>query len=143
LRFKLKIKSWLKSRPSSLLLAFRRTVLRQCDLLQIFQPIIKLRYYEKATKFEKISHRFWQNSCFCPVASKQLGDFFKFLWPSQKSWTLTHHGNVYALLYCDWLKKSKKFKFSSYRPTTVRRNNRRKTNGLGLRFILNTKPLGR
>ena len=28
----------------------------------------------------------WQNSCFYSVASKQEGDFFKFLWPSQKSW---------------------------------------------------------
>ena len=25
---------------------------------------------------------------FCSVASKQVGDFFKFLWPVQKSWTL-------------------------------------------------------
>ena len=49
---------------------------------------VKLRHYEKATKFEKISLLFWQNSCFYSVASKQVGDFFKFLWPSQKSWTL-------------------------------------------------------
>ena len=50
--------------------------------------IVKFRYYEKATKFEKIFHLFWQNSCFYSVASKQVGDFFKFLWPFQKSWTL-------------------------------------------------------
>ena len=49
---------------------------------------LKFRYYEKATKFEKISHLFWQNHCFYSVASKQVGDFFKFLWPFQKSWTL-------------------------------------------------------
>ena len=48
----------------------------------------KLKHYEKATKFEKISHLFWQNSYFYSVPSKQVGDFFKFLWPSQKSWTL-------------------------------------------------------
>ena len=39
---------------------------------------VKLRHYEKATKFEKISHLFWRNSCFYSVASKQVGDFFKF-----------------------------------------------------------------
>ena len=38
--------------------------------------LLKLRHYEKATKFEKISHLFWQNSCFYSVASKQVGDFF-------------------------------------------------------------------
>ena len=55
----------------------------------LFYPYsLKLRYYEKATKFEKISHRFWQNSCLYSVASKQVGDFFKILWPFQKSWTL-------------------------------------------------------
>ena len=47
--------------------------------------VSKLRYYEKAKKFEKISNRFWHNSCFYSVASKQVGDFFKFLWPFQKS----------------------------------------------------------
>ena len=49
---------------------------------------IKLRHYEKATKFEKITHLFWQNSCFYSAPSKQVGDFFKFLWTFQKSWTL-------------------------------------------------------
>ena len=51
--------------------------------------VLKFRNYEKATKFEKISHLFWQNSCFYSVASKQMGDFFNFLWSFQKSWTLT------------------------------------------------------
>ena len=37
---------------------------------------VKLRHYEKATKFEEISHLFWQNSCFFSVATKQVGDFF-------------------------------------------------------------------
>ena len=49
---------------------------------------IKLRHYEKATKLEKISHLFWQNSCFYSVVSKEEEYFSKFLWPSQKSWTL-------------------------------------------------------
>ena len=40
--------------------------------------------YEKATKFEKISNL----SCFYSVASKEVGDFFDFLWPFQKSSTL-------------------------------------------------------
>ena len=53
---------------------------------------VKFRYYEKATKFENISHLFWQNRCFYSVASKQVGDFLKFLWPFQKSWTLLNFG---------------------------------------------------
>ena len=67
--------------------------------------LLKLRHYEKATKFEKISHLFWQNSCFYSVVSKQVGDFFKFLWPSQKSWTLPklNFTNVY---YCNYQKMS-------------------------------------
>ena len=56
----------------------------QCNLW-IF---LKFRYYERATKFEKISHLFWQNKCFHSVVSKQVEYFFKFLWPFQKSWTL-------------------------------------------------------
>ena len=51
---------------------------------------LKLRHYEKASKLEKLSHLFWQNSFFYSVASKQVGDFFKYLCPSQKSWTLTN-----------------------------------------------------
>ena len=38
---------------------------------------LKLRHYEKATKFEKISHLFWQSSCFYSVSSKQVEDFFQ------------------------------------------------------------------
>jgi hypothetical protein len=50
--------------------------------------MLELRHYEKTTKFEKITNIFWQNSCFHSVVSKQVGDFFKFLLPFQKSWTL-------------------------------------------------------
>ena len=32
---------------------------------------------------------FDKTAVFCSVASKQGGDFLKFLWPSQKSWALT------------------------------------------------------
>ena len=32
---------------------------------------------------KKISHLFWENSCCYSVASKQVGDFFKFLLPSK------------------------------------------------------------
>ena len=56
----------------------------RCALIKI-----KFRHYEKATKFEKIFHLFWHNSCFYSVTSKQVGDFFKFSWPFQKSWTLS------------------------------------------------------
>ena len=59
-----------------------------------WQLFLKFRHYEKATKFEKISHLFWQISCFYSVASKQVGYFFKFLWPSQKSWTLIKSSTV-------------------------------------------------
>ena len=48
--------------------------------------LIKLRHYEKATKFEKISHLFWQNSCFYTVTSKQVEDFFSnFCGPLRKA----------------------------------------------------------
>ena len=59
---------------------------------------VKASFSEKATKFEKISHLFWQNSWFYSVVSKQVKDFFKFLWPFQKSWTLqwSHFKPVYA-----------------------------------------------
>ena len=40
--------------------------------------VLKLRYYEKATKFEKKFYRFWQNIFFYSVESKQVGDFFNF-----------------------------------------------------------------
>ena len=63
-------------------------VTERLELLLDLSSEVKFRYYEKATKFEKISHLFWQNSCFYSVASKQVGDIFKFLWPFQKSWTL-------------------------------------------------------
>ena len=60
---------------------------------------LKLRHYEKATQFENISHQFWQNSCFYSVVSKQVGDFFKILWPFQKSWTShKNYGNFLLLL---------------------------------------------
>ena len=45
---------------------------------------------------KKISHLFWQSSCFYSVVSKQVEDFFKFFWPSQKNWTL----NVWPELFC-------------------------------------------
>ena len=43
----------------------------------------------RSQNLKKISHLFSQNSCCYLVASKQVGDFFKFLWPSHKSWTLS------------------------------------------------------
>ena len=43
------------------------------------ETLIKLRQWEKPTKFEKISHLFWQNSCLYSVASEEVGDFFNSL----------------------------------------------------------------
>ena len=60
---------------------------------------LKLRYYEKATKFEKISHRSWKNSCFYSVVSKQVGGFFKFLWPFRQSWTLSQVEKLWVKLF--------------------------------------------
>ena len=60
--------------------------------------VLKFRNYEKATNFEKISHLIWQNSFFYSVASKQVGDFFEFLWPFQKSWTST---SIYHVIKSD------------------------------------------
>ena len=47
----------------------------------IWQYVVKSKHFEKATKFEKISHLFWWNSCFYPIASKQVGFFLQILWP--------------------------------------------------------------
>ena len=66
-------------------------VFRGLTSWHIYEALIKSRHCEKATKFEKISHLFWRNSCFYPVASKKVGDFFQILWPFQKTWTLFPH----------------------------------------------------
>ena len=50
-----------------------------------FCQVVKLRNYEKPTKLKKISLLFWQSSFFYLVASKEVGDFFKFLWPFRKA----------------------------------------------------------
>ena len=47
----------------------------KCPLKNIH---LKLRLYEKATKFEKISHLFWHHIFFYSVESKQVGDFKTF-----------------------------------------------------------------
>ena len=66
-----------------------KKVSNQCILSEKSPRVdLKLKHYEKVTKFEKISHLFWQNSSFPEVVSKKMGYFFKFLWPFQKSWTL-------------------------------------------------------
>ena len=39
--------------------------------------LLKFRNYEKATKFEKISNFFWQNSCFNSGVVKTSGNFFQ------------------------------------------------------------------
>ena len=57
------------SKPSK-----KKQSLKNADRKFIFFTL-KLRYYEKATKLEKISHLFWQNSYFYSVASKQEEDF--------------------------------------------------------------------
>ena len=70
------------------------------DILKIVVCVfdqIKFRYYEKATKFEKISHLFWQNSCFYSVASKQVGDFFKFFVAFSEKLDFTSFGYLICL----------------------------------------------
>ena len=49
---------------------------------------------------KEISDLFWQNSGFYSVVSKQVGDFFKFSCPFQKSWTLTLSTNIVLNLQC-------------------------------------------
>ena len=46
------------------------------------------------------SHRIWQKSWFYSVASKQVVDFFKFLWPFQKSLTLMAKGQLISKANC-------------------------------------------
>ena len=52
-----------------------RTLDKQYPFLYVH---VNLRHYEKVTKFEKISHLFWQNSYFYSVASNKVGEFFRF-----------------------------------------------------------------
>ena len=45
---------------------------------EIAWNFFKIRHYEEATKFEKLSHLFWQNSCFYSASSvKTSGRFFQ------------------------------------------------------------------
>ena len=53
------------------------THIRQLETFWALLLQVKLRHYEKASKFEKNSHLSWQNSCFYSVFSKQVGDFFQ------------------------------------------------------------------
>ena len=76
-------------------------VFRGLTSWHIYEALIKSRHCEKATKFEKISHLFWRNSCFYPVVSKQVGDFFQILWSFQKSWTLTE--KAHSRTYVQWI----------------------------------------
>ena len=46
---------------------------------------LKLRHFEKAAKLKKISLLFWRLLSKSADLSKQVGDFFKFLWPFQKA----------------------------------------------------------
>ena len=73
---------------------------------------IKLRHYEKATKFETISHLCWQNSCLY-FSSKQEDFFFKVLWPFQKSWTLTMNKYIRP----NFIEKFQEFCFSTHEST--------------------------
>ena len=56
--------------------------------IQVVPSMILIYNFFVKLKHEKASHLFWRNSCLYSVGSKQVGDFFKFLWPFQKSWTL-------------------------------------------------------
>ena len=48
----------------------------------------------RAQNLKKSPTGFDKTAVFYSVASKQVGDFFKFLWPFQKSWTLLAFYNV-------------------------------------------------
>ena len=58
--------------------------------------VVKLRHCEKATKFEKITLLFWRLLSKSADLSKQEGDFLKFLWPFQKSWTLINNWILFS-----------------------------------------------
>ena len=53
----------------------------------------------KNLKKSEISHLFWHYWVKTTVLSKQVGDFFQILWPSQNIWTLwmPHHEELYHL----------------------------------------------
>ena len=70
------------------------------------QSYVKLSYCEKATKFEKI---LLLVSTF--IQSKQVGHFFKCLWPFQKTWKLpawVYIGDLISKSVSLWLKSPKK-----------------------------------
>ena len=59
----------------------------------IRKSLVKFRYCEKATKFEKISNYFK----FVERQNKIMGHSFKFLWSSQNIWTLFKQGKGYFI----------------------------------------------
>ena len=71
--------------------SLRRRVVRHCNrkkLEVLVFSFLKLRHYEKATKFEKNLPPVLTKQLFY---SKRVGDFFKFSCPFQKSWTEIYH----------------------------------------------------
>ena len=69
----------------------------QWDDILSWGLFVKLRHYEKATKFWKnipplLTRQLFLLKLFTQtfyLASNKVGDFFKILWPFQESWTLT------------------------------------------------------
>ena len=81
--------TWLKTVPALVL-----KVIFKVTSLDEFSGI-KFRFSEKATKFEKISHLFWH----LQVTSKQVGDFFQILQPSQN--ILTVMPKLFLFYFCE------------------------------------------
>ena len=55
--------------------------------------------YGKVKMFLWEGQIFWKISHFYSVTSKQVGGFFKFLWPFQKTWTLSWNSLFFQ---CGW-----------------------------------------
>ena len=65
---------------------FKSSLLFESNKIQwIFFYLVKLRHYEKATKLEKTLPLVLTKQLSLLSIVKKVGDFFKFLWPSQKS----------------------------------------------------------
>ena len=73
---------------------------------KVLKGNLKLRYYKKDAKFEKISYRFWQNSCFYSVVSKQAGYFFQIFVAFSENWTLKKMSQSWYVWWInDWVNR--------------------------------------
>ena len=73
--------------------------------------LVKFRYFEKTTKFEKSPTFVWNYL----ETSKPSGRLFKFVWPSQHIWTLSECDfKKYVTPYCGVWRSSRRWKVCAF-----------------------------